>query len=121
MATSLSAIPSAARAFTVECDDGPALTFTGHLVAKTESHDNQARGGMWSGMTGRWHELELYRTAGGKFVCSRIGRTRWQGQRDHYEALAADSEAEVIAFFGHGWLAKALYEDAGIDAAVSVE
>ena len=33
----------------------------------------------------------------------------------------AETEADVIEFFGHGWLAKDLYEEAGINDAVEVD
>ena len=107
--------------FTIEIDNNPNLRFTGELVASVASSDNQAMGSSYSGDTGRWTELALYKTKGAKFVCHQIGRTRWQGERDRFSGKVCETEAEVVEFFGHRWLAKELYEDAGISDAVEVE
>lgn len=96
-------------------DNGPAFRFTGELIARVASSANNASSA-YLGRTGRWCELKLYRTQGGKYVCSQVGRTQWHGEHDRYSAAVAATEAEVIEFFGHGWLAKDLYEEAGIDA-----
>lgn len=105
---------------TLKIDNAPSLRFRGDLVASASSSDNNASGD-YSGSTGRWTELELYKTAGGKFVCHEVGRTRWQGEHDRCEGRVCESEAEVIKFFGHGWLAKELYNDAGIADVTEIE
>lgn len=107
--------------FTIETDNAPSIRFTGELVASAASSDNTASGSSFSGLAGRWTELRLYRTAGGKFVCSQIGRTRFQGERDRFSAQVCETVAEVIEFFGHRWLAKELYSEAGIDDVINVE
>lgn len=81
-------------------------------MATASSRDNN---------TTRWTELELYKTQTGKFVCSEIGYTQWQGERDHYKAKACNSVEEVTQFFGHGWLAKRLYETANLDTAIDLD
>ena len=101
-------------------DNAPDLRFNGELVAKTSSSPNNASS-CYSGSVGRWMRLELYRTAGGKFVCSSTGYTQWQGEKDRRKAAVCETEADVIEFFGHGWLAKDLYEEAGIVDAVEVD
>lgn len=65
--------------------------------------------------------LALYKTEGGKLICERIDRTRWQGERDSHHAKVCANNNEVIDFFGHGWLAKELHKEAGIDAAERIE
>lgn len=107
--------------FTLEIDNEPSVRFTGELVASAASSDNQAMGSSYSGQTGRWTELALYKTKGGKFVCHQVGRTRWQGERDRFSGKVCETLAEVKEFFGHRWLAKELYAEAGIDDAVEVE
>lgn len=107
--------------FTLEIDNEPSLRFTGELVANVASSDNQATGSSYSGQTGRWTELLLYKTTGGKFVCHQIGRTRWEGERDRFSGKVCKSLEEVKAFFGHRWLAKELYHEAKIDDVVDVE
>ncbi|GEM_PF-1199208 len=73
------------------------------------------------GMRGRWAELILYRTQGGKYVCEQIGRTERQGESDRRSAAVCEDHEGVIEFFGTGWLAKDLYAKAGIDITIHVD
>ena len=106
---------------TLDIDNAPSIRFTGELVASAASSDNQAMGSSYSGQTGRWTELALYKTKGGKFICHQVGRTRWQGERDRYSGKVCESISEVFEFFGHRWLAKELYEEAGIEDVTIVD
>ena len=106
--------------FTLEIDNAPSIRFTGERIARSCSSDNNAAGS-YSGQTGRWTELELYKTVGGKYVCHQVGCTRWQGERDRFSGEVCETTEEVKNFFGYRWLAKDLYFQAGIDAAVDVE
>lgn len=110
-----------AELFEVYRDNKPALEFYGECIASVSSSDDKAMGSMWSGETGRWTELALYKTTSGKYVCEQIGRTRWQGERDRFSAEVCDTLDQVRAFFGHRWLAKELYEDAGIKDVQTVD
>lgn len=105
---------------TLKRDNALDLRFTGELIAEASSSANNASGS-YSGTTGRWTTLRLYVTAGGRYVCQSIGHTIWQGEHDRYSAAVCDSAAEVIEFFGTGWLAKELYAEAGFDAVETVE
>jgi hypothetical protein len=96
-------------------DDGPDVRFQGVQIASASSHHFEGPRNI------RWTELNLYSTAGGKFVCSEVGRTRWAGERDRYAVHIADSAAGLIEQVGHGWLAKELYETAGIDNTEIIE
>ena len=107
--------------FTLKIDNAPNVRFTGELVASTTSSDDQAIGSNYSGQKGRWTELALYKTKGGKLICHQVGRTRWQGERDRFSGKVCETLAEVKEFFGHRWLAKELYAKASIDDAVDVE
>lgn len=107
--------------FTLEIDNQPNIRFTGELIASASSTDNQAVGSSYSGQTGRWTELALYKTQGGKYICHQVGRTRWQGEQDRFSGAVCENTEEVIEFFGHRWLAKELYEYAGICDAINVE
>ena len=107
--------------FTLEMDNAPGARFTGELLARAASSDNQAMGSHYSGQTGRWTELALYKTKGGRYVCHQVDRSRWKGERDRFSGKVCDTLEEVKDFFGHLWLAKELYADAGIDDAVQVE
>lgn len=106
---------------TLEVDNAPSLRFTGELVAEVSSSPDRAFGSSWSGETGRWSELYLYRTKGGKYVCHQIGRTQWQGERDRYSGAVCETVEAVQDFFGHRWLAMDLYEKAGIDAVQEID
>ena len=106
--------------FTLDIDNAPSVRFTGELVASASS-DDQAIGGSYSGQTGRWTELALYKTKGGKIICHQVGRTRWQGERDRFSGKVCETLSEVKRFFGRRWLAKELYAEASIDDAVEVE
>lgn len=108
------------RQITVKRDNAPSLKFVGRRIASVES-SAESRSEDYSGSTGRWDELRLYKTARGKFVCQHVERTQWQNQQDHYLAVACDTPAEVIEFFGHGWLAKALYHRANIEDVITID
>jgi hypothetical protein len=104
--------------FTLEIDDAPSLRFCGELIASAASSASHV--GRYSGQTGRWTELELYITESEKYICYRIGRTIWAGERDRHSGKVCETLEEVKDFFGHRWLAKDLYADAGIDDAIEV-
>lgn len=107
--------------FLVEVDNKPNIKFTGEELAHSSSSDNQAMGSNYSGNVGRWSELTLYKTKGGKYICEQIGRTRWDGERDRKSGEVCETIEEVKAFFGHRWLAKELYDAAGISDTVEVD
>lgn len=102
--------------YTLRRDDGADVRLAGERIARVSSYDTQRHGG-----DTRWTELDLYRTAKGKLICHEIGRTIWQGERDRYAVHVCDNEAQLISALGQGWLAKALYSSAGIDAAEEVD
>lgn len=106
---------------TLEIDNAPNIRFTGEEIARTSSSPDLAMGSNYSGQTGRWTELALYRTKGGKYVCEQIGRTRWQRERDRFSGKVCETLEEVKEFFGHRWLAKELYAEAGIDDTVEID
>lgn len=104
----------------LENDNAPSIRFKGELIAEASSSANRASGS-YSGAPGRWTELKLYRTAGGRYVAQSVGHTQWQGEHTRYAAQVCETAADVIAFFGHGWLAKELYDDADIEDVQDVE
>lgn len=96
------------------------LKFTGELIASAKSTPER-QSSNYSGSTGRWCTLKLYRTAKGKYVCAQIGHTQWQGETDRYSGAVCESVDQVVEFFGNGRLAKLLYDNAELDTAVEVE
>lgn len=106
--------------FTVRRDNDRDLRFTGTRLGHIQSTDGNA-GRNSSGSAGRWTELALYRTTGGKYICEQIGRTQWEGEHTRYKGAVCETIADVMQFFGHGWLAKGLYAEAGVDTAQDIE
>lgn len=107
--------------FVLEIDNEPNLRFTGELVASASSSDNNASGSNYSGQSGRWTVLKLYKTIGGKFICHRVGRTNWSGERDRFSGKVCTTHEEIIEFFGNGWLSKDLYDEAGIESVTDID
>ncbi|MEJ1489691.1 MAG: hypothetical protein RPU72_15250 [Candidatus Sedimenticola sp. (ex Thyasira tokunagai)] len=106
--------------YIVEVNDRSDIKFTGYLLAKASTSDNTASGGIYSGETGRWTELELYKTKEGYYVCNNIYKTLWDGERDINNAVVCTTQEQVIDFFGFDALAKSLYSDADIDCSTKV-
>ena len=106
--------------FTIEIDGEPNIRFTGELVAKACTSNDQAAGIYYSGHPDRWTKLYLYKTKGGKFVCHQIDRTIYH-DRGRLSGKVCETMEEVKEFFGHRWLAKELYDDAGIDDSIELE
>lgn len=106
--------------YTIDRTDERKLQFDGQLLAAVESSHNNASAS-YSGATGRWQELRLYRTAAGRYVCEQVDRTLWQGEHDRTTVRVVDTVDDVAVFFGAGWLAKDLYEAAGIEVVETVD
>lgn len=106
---------------TLEIDNAPNIKFTGEMIGGVSSSPDQAMNSSWSGETGRWTILRLYKTKGGKYICHQIGKTQWQGERDRFSGKVCDTLEEVVEFFGQRWLAKELYCDAGMQDVAATE
>ncbi|GGB34502.1 hypothetical protein GCM10011316_03210 [Roseibium aquae] len=102
------------RKYLIEQDDGPDLRFTGKRIASAAS-STERQSGVYSGQVGTWDELELYQTTAGSFVCVFENCTAWQGERNVRRTTVANDATAVINFFGQGWLAKMIYDEAGIE------
>jgi len=100
--------------FVIERDGERPIKFTGELLGEVSSSSNNASSD-YSGQTGRWSILRLYRTQAGKYVCEQIGKTQWQGEHNRYSGAVCDTDQQVVDFFGLGWLAKELYDECDID------
>jgi len=68
------------------------LEFDGERIAHATSGNRDAA---------RWHDLALYRTAGGKLVLEVVYRTRWQGEIEHFHGVVTDeaSAADELQMF----------------------
>ena len=65
------------------------LAFEGELLAEASGRLVGGKG------RNRWHGVEVYRTAGGKYVLAIAYRTQWQGEQDHREAVVLGSLDEA--------------------------
>jgi hypothetical protein len=104
----------------VRRDGKPDLRFQGELLASASSSDDR-QSSSYSGELGRWVELQLWQTRGGKYVCQEIRWTRWQGEEDRYQAEVCTDAKSMAEFFGHSWLAKLIYARTGLDALEDVD
>ena len=101
---------SEVKTIVLENDKNPDVEFVGEQIAFSSSKTiDGAR-------SQRWHELRLFKTEGGKYVCQQVGRTIWQGETDRFSVAVCDTDEEVKAFFGYSQEAKDLYYDANISA-----
>lgn len=98
----------------IKMPEGRDLKFTGKLIAEAKESDNSGSSN-YSGSSGRWAEFFLYQTQAGKYVGIINYNTRWQGESDSVKYCVSTIKAEIMDFFGDGWLAKQIYEEAGWD------
>ena len=83
------------------------LEFDGELLASVSSHSPTSR---------RWTELNLYKTATGKYVVQSIGRSNVSGEVDMFACHVYDNTYELMQNTGRGKLAVDLYKQGGITA-----
>lgn len=112
----------------VRRDDEPDLKFRGTLVASAAPEfRNQTR----------WREYRVYRTNGGNYVFSKVGRSVKTDERDKFTAIVWFADADerkrryywesltwqqaATSFFDYDDIAKKLYAKLGIDAAASLD
>lgn len=66
----------------------------------------------------RWTVLTLYKNEEGDLLCQEAGMSAVPGEVTRYQLARASAEEELIEKVGYGWLAKRMYDDAGIQHAV---
>lgn len=100
------------QSYTIKRDNLPDVKFTGGLIGNASSRNDKS--------IGRWTELLAYITESGKLVLVTVGASVWEGETHRYtvEIIPADMKdiqrTALIKHFGHGWLAKALYNNMNI-------
>ncbi|GBD23003.1 hypothetical protein HRbin29_00653 [bacterium HR29] len=70
-------------------DGRPPLRFQGERLARLDTHWDRGR------EQTRWWQLEVYRTAAGRYVLVAAYRTAWQGERDEVTADVLDDLGQV--------------------------
>jgi hypothetical protein len=68
----------------------PPLDFTGELVAESNGRVVANR------EQNRWHDLRLYRTAGGQYVLDITYRTEWVGEVSHHWAEIVEPDTDYL-------------------------
>lgn len=94
---------------------GP-LHIRGEIIASGESSANNAHSN-YSGSTGQWQSVKIYKTVKGRFVVSITHFTQWQGQHDTEEAAVfPDAKACIDFLTGRvpGWLVTDLVDELGV-------
>lgn len=93
----------------------PGLEFEGELLYEGETSPDQASD-RWSGAVGRWEEVRVYRTKGGKYVVWIARYTQWQGERDIFiaEVFASPEEAMRYLEDEEPWAAEEVAEELGV-------
>lgn len=89
----------------------PDLRFHGKLVDAVRS----------SPYRGRWTEMRVYQTKGGKYVGVKLGCSMWLNETDRAHAQVAGTLEELAGFFGDSLLAKALTRRLGVQPFVDVD
>lgn len=87
------------------------------LLAKASSRRRMAN----NDRQHRWSEIHLYATPHGRYLCQVIGRSLVPNEVNRYRLVRAGSIGDMIDALGHGWLAKQVYDAAGIVHAVSLD
>lgn len=106
--------------FTVPQTNGPDLIFNGDCLAAVKSSPERTDPN-YSGSTGEWAALRLYRTTGGNYVGVREVHSNWVGIESTSEVVWGNDIGVITRLFGFGRLAKELYERAGIDTAKRID
>lgn len=96
----------------LQYDGRPDVRFQGEEIARVTSRTNDSF---------RWTNLFLYRTAKGTLVAHEVGISQWEGESTRYTVHTAETEQDLIEALGYGWLAKKLYDEAGIAHAQEIE
>lgn len=110
--------------FLVRCAGAKTLRFRGKLLGSAEtSPDPDYKN--FSGSIGCWTLMRLFETPNRKFICERVSHSFSDYANEikevEYEGAVCDNGEEVMAFFGHGTMAKEVYEEAYIDDTELVE
>lgn len=101
--------------YLIERDNARPLLFVGTILAQESSHTLRGE------QQNRWVEYVLYRTVSGKLIAQTVYRTRWQGQRERYEAKVCNDYDAVIEAFGLSDTAKDLYKKIGLDVSERID
>ena len=103
------------KAISLRQDNGPDISFYGEKIAEVDSRDYK-RGPSQE----RWTEMVMYKTGSGKMVVSISGRSKVHGEVDRLKVKVCETREDLFDQVGFSYLAKSLYEQAGINAEVVI-
>lgn len=93
-------------------EDDTDIEFSGFKIAEASSRNQPGQL--------RWTTITLYETTGGTYVCQTIGHSKARNEYARHHVALCDDPQDVIAYFGHGWLAKDLYSRADFNVVTHV-
>lgn len=100
--------------FSLRRDNGRDIAFNGEALSVVDSRDY---GQLGRGKNAkRWTEMALYRTEGKSFVVAISGRSDMPGEVDRVKAHVFESEQDMFEGVGFSYLAKAMFDEAGISS-----
>jgi hypothetical protein len=94
------------------------LRVRGEVIATGESSFNNASPD-YSGSTGRAQEVQVIKTASGKYVAAIHHVTQWQGEHNTDEAAVFPSLTQITKYLSDhvpGWMLQELVEQLGEEA-----
>jgi hypothetical protein len=65
------------------------LSFDGESIASASSQTHAGK------TRNRWHEIQVWQTTTGKYVCSVQYHTQWEGESSYDDALAFDNKEQI--------------------------
>ncbi len=68
----------------------PPIVFNGHAIGSGSTHSHQGDS------QNRWTEVDIYRTAAGRFIWHLAHMTCWQGEHDYFSGGSCATAAECI-------------------------
>ena len=83
------------QTYTIRRTGQAPLRLRGEIIAEAGSSPDRAHP-RWSGSTGRWEEVTIYRTAKGKYVAAIKYGTLWQGETDTFDAGVFGTLAKAV-------------------------
>jgi len=100
--------------YSLRRDNGRDIAFNGEFICYVDSRDYGHRDHSRGKTARRWTEMALYRTEGGSLVVTISGRSDMPGEVDRVKAHVFDNKEDMFDGIGFSYLAKAMYDDAGI-------
>lgn len=80
--------------YVIRRDGLPPISFQGQEIGSATNGGSESRG--------RWLEVDIYKTKGGRYIASWTHRTCWQGEHDTRKAKSHLTAADLIEWLKNG-------------------